>query len=225
MLKLNHTCKFSALTISFSEMWPRQILELGKQFNLMIRNMIQNILKAPLQDVVKMYWRRLEDVLKTSWRRLENVLKTFLQTSWRRVEDVLKISWQEVLKMSWRRHHCKSVFKTSSSFCKTFWKRLEDVLKTYGQDEYIGLDQDVFWRQRTKANIFVLIKTSWRCLQDVFIKTYVCWEWYQITQSITNILVDTGRKLNVHKTLRRRPRRLLNVLRTFNLRPMSAGML
>ena len=138
-------------------MWPRQILELGKQFNLMIRNMIQNILKASLQDVVKMYWRRLEDVLKTSWRRLENVLKTFLQTSWRRVEDVLKISWQEVLKMSWRRHHCKSVFKTSSSFCKTFWKRLEDVLKTYGQDEYIGLDQDVFWRRMTKANIFVLI--------------------------------------------------------------------
>ena len=29
--------------------------------------------------------------------------------------------------------------------------------------------------------------------------------------------VDTGRKLNVHKTLRRRPGSLLNVLRTFNL--------
>ena len=33
--------------------------------------------------------------------------------------------------------------------------------------------------------------------------------------------VDTGRKLNVHKTLRRRPGRLLNVFCTFNLRPMS----
>ena len=33
--------------------------------------------------------------------------------------------------------------------------------------------------------------------------------------------VDTGRKLNVHKTFRRRPRRLLNVLCTFNLRPVS----
>ena len=30
--------------------------------------------------------------------------------------------------------------------------------------------------------------------------------------------VDTGRKLNVHKTFRRRPGRLLNVLCTFNLR-------
>ena len=33
--------------------------------------------------------------------------------------------------------------------------------------------------------------------------------------------VDTGRKLNVHKTFKRRPRRLLNVFCTFNLRPVS----
>ena len=36
-------------------------------------------------------------------------------------------------------------------------------------------------------------------------------------------LVDTGRKLNVHKTSRRRPERLLNVLCTLNLRTMSMG--
>ena len=35
--------------------------------------------------------------------------------------------------------------------------------------------------------------------------------------------VDTGRKLNVHKTFRRRLGRLLNVLCTFNLRPVSTG--
>ena len=35
--------------------------------------------------------------------------------------------------------------------------------------------------------------------------------------------VDTGRKLNVHKTFRRRPGRLLNVLCTFSLRPVSTG--
>ena len=34
---------------------------------------------------------------------------------------------------------------------------------------------------------------------------------------------DTGRKLNVHKTFRRRLGRLLNVLYTFNLRPVSTG--
>ena len=34
---------------------------------------------------------------------------------------------------------------------------------------------------------------------------------------------DTGRKLNVHKTFRKCPRRLLNVLCTFNSRPVSMG--
>ena len=34
---------------------------------------------------------------------------------------------------------------------------------------------------------------------------------------------DTVRKLNVHKTFRTRPGRLLNVLCTFNLRPVSTG--
>ena len=36
--------------------------------------------------------------------------------------------------------------------------------------------------------------------------------------------VDTGRKLNVHKTFRRRPGRLLNVLCTLILRPVSTGV-
>ena len=38
------------------------------------------------------------------------------------------------------------------------------------------------------------------------------------------IPADTGRKLNVHKTFRRRPGCLLNVLFTFNLRPVSTGI-
>ena len=35
--------------------------------------------------------------------------------------------------------------------------------------------------------------------------------------------VDTGRKLNVHKTFRRRPWRLLNVLYACSLSPVSTG--
>ena len=58
---------------------------------------------------------------------------------------------QDVLKTSWR---CLE---------DIFVRRLEEVLKTYEQDEYIGLDQDVFWRRLTKENIF-----SWSsCLEDV----------------------------------------------------------
>ena len=37
--------------------------------------------------------------------------------------------------------------------------------------------------------------------------------------------VDTGCKLNVHNTFRKRPQHLLNVLYTFNLRPVSKGQL
>ena len=43
------------------------------------------------------------------------------------------------------------------------------------------------------------------------------------SRDLDTIPVDTGRKLNVHKTFRRRPGRLLNVLCTFNLRPVSTG--
>ena len=65
--------------------------------------------------------------------------------------NVLKTSLQDVLKMSVR---------CPEDVLKTF---LQDVLKTYGQDEYIGLDQDV-------------LKTSpGDEAKDVFIKTNVCW--------------------------------------------------
>ena len=39
-----------------------------------------------------------------------------------------------------------------------------------------------------------------------------------------SLTVDTRRRLNLHKTFRRRPGRLLNVLCTFSLRPVSTGL-
>ena len=68
----------------------------------------------------------------------------------RRLEDVLKTSWRHL--------------------DKTSWKRVEDVLKTYGQDEYIGLE-DVL---KTSSEDVRLRRTylSWsRRLEDVF-KTF-----------------------------------------------------
>ena len=65
-----------------------------------------------------------------------------------RLENVLKISLQDVL--------------------KTSWKRLEYVLKTFGQDEYIGFDQDVL---KTSSEVVSLRRTysSWsRRLEDIF---------------------------------------------------------
>ena len=100
--------------------------------------------------------------------RLQNVLKMssrrICETFWRRFEDVLKTSWKRVSKAS---------------------------LKTYGQDDYIGLDQDVL--KTSSENVWLIriyssslrrledvLKTSFededeRRLQDVF-KTNVCWD-------------------------------------------------
>ena len=118
-----HTCRFSALTIKFSEVWPRQIIYLGKQFYLMKR--YENILKTSLQNVLKTSWRCLEDVLKTSWRSLA-------KTSWRLLQNVLKTSskrLQGVLKTSLIR--LQNVLKTSSKRLEdVFARRLEDGIKS-----------------------------------------------------------------------------------------------
>ena len=81
-----------------------------------------------------------------------------------RLENVLKISLQDVLKMSWRR--LEDVLKTS-------WRRLEDVWPRRIYWSWPRRLEDVFWRRKAKANIFVLIKTSSRRLlktktKDVF---------------------------------------------------------
>ena len=110
-----------------------------------------------------------------SWRRLENVMKK----SWRCLEDVFARLLEGVLKTFWRR------------LGNTSWRRLENVLKTYEQDDYVGLDQDVFktssedvWVRRIHSlwsrRLEVVFrrrrqKTSSGHLQDVFIKTNVCW--------------------------------------------------
>ena len=62
---------------------------------------------------------------------------------------------------------------------KRSWRRLEDVLKTYGQDEYIGLDQDVLKTSSEDVRLRQAYSSSEdedeRRLQDVFINTNVCW--------------------------------------------------
>ena len=138
-------------------MWPRQILELGKQFNLMIR--LQNILKASLQDVLKMSWRRfcrrLEVVLTMSWRRFcKTSWRRLSKTSWRHLEDV----WPKWIYWSWSRH-LEDVLKTSSEgewlrrIYSSWSRRLED-LKTSSrrlhQDECLLGTGIVF----TTGNVF-----------------------------------------------------------------------
>ena len=50
--------------------------------------------------------------------------------------------------------------------------------------------------------------------------------WAYHVPIVSNIFpVETGLKLNVHKTFIRRPGRHLNVLCTFTFRPVSTGLL
>ena len=113
---------------------------------------------------------------------------------WKRLEDIFEGSLEDVLKTS--RRHLEDVFKTS-------WRCLEDVLTTS-------------WRHVAKTNILVLTKTSsedvslrrtysswsrrleerrktsWGRLQDVFIKTNVCWvNVFRSHYNVTEIFIFT----------------------------------
>ena len=122
--------------------------------------------------VLKMSWRSPEDVfqdvLKTFWRRVQNVLKT----SRRCLEDVPARRLKDVLKTSWRRIVKTNILvltKTSS----------EDVSlrRTYSS-----------WSRRLEERR----KTSWGRLQDVFIKTNVCWvNVFRSHYNVTEIFIFT----------------------------------
>ena len=113
-------------------------------------------MKASWRHLCKTSWRSLEVVLMTSWRCHEDVLKT----SWRCLEDVFTRRLEDILKMFWR-HMTKTNILV---LIKTSWRRL---LKTYKYSEYVRLDQDVL---KTSSE-----DEGKRRLQDVFIKTNVCW--------------------------------------------------
>ena len=159
-------------------MWPRWILLQTMVFAVRLTNILntsqrlvnknsltwwlrlQNVLKMPSRricetDVLKTSW---QDILKMSWRRLEDVFKTsrgcHQDVFARRLEDVLNTSWRCLGKTSWR---------CLEDVSKTSWKRLEDVLKAYGQDKYIGLDQDVlktYFEDEDEKRLQDVFKTS-----------------------------------------------------------------
>ena len=136
------------------------------------------VLKTSWRYLCKTSWRRLEDVLKTSWRRLEDVLKT----SWRRLEDI----WPRRIYWSWPRR-LENIWPR-----RIYWswpRRLENIWPRRIYWSWPRRLEDVFWRRKTKANIFVLIKTSWRRLEDVF--------WRRRQKTSSRSLQDAFIKTNV----------------------------
>ena len=115
---------------------------------------------------------RLEDVLKKSWRCFSRRLEDVLKTCSIRLEDVSKMSRRRSCKTSWRRIVKTNILvltKTSS----------EDVSlrRTYSS-----------WSRRLEERR----KTSWGRLQDVFIKTNVCWvNVFRSHYNVTEIFIFT----------------------------------
>ena len=71
-------------------------------------------------------------------------------------------------------------------------------------------------------SLLSLKKIAWFSNQVVYIVIFK--NYYIFMISPTHIPGEAGRKLTVHKTFRRRPGRLLNVVCTFNSRPVSTGV-
>ena len=81
------------------------------------------------------------------------------------------------------------------------------------------------------------------CYEPIKVSYFQCKQWWRVNETFTDFQVfkqftlisiknqrvlymkpvDTGRKLNVHKTFRRRPGRVLIILCWFNLGPVSTG--
>ena len=122
---------------------------------------LENVLKISLQDVLRTSSKHLEDVLKMCWRRFSRSLEDVLKKSSKRLEDIFARRLKDVLKSSWR--------------------RLEDAWPRRIYWSWPRRLEDVFWRRKAKANIFVLIKTSLRRLhQDEcllgFIMSQIFWK-------------------------------------------------
>ena len=84
------------------------------------------------------------------------------------------------------------------------------------------------FQQRTKESFLSCEngKNYYYILSVLFFKRFYLFQFYFQTNSFGEFYpADTGRKLNVHKTFRRRPGRLLNVLCMFNLRLVSTEYL
>ena len=94
---------------------------------------------------------------------------------------------ENVFQMSWR-HLCKKFWRRFGKVLKTSWRRMTKanmfvLIKTSWKRL-----EDVFWRCVTKANIFVLIKMSWRRLEEVF--------WRQGRKTSSRCLHDVFTKTN-----------------------------
>ena len=93
--------------------------------------------------------------------------------------------------------------------------------KRYGKSPYSFQMRENVDQNNSKYELFLRSDGYWSKLKNKRYKAlYVCF-----SQGFSAHSLNTGHKLNVHKTFIRCPRRFQNVLYTFHLRPVSWGQL
>ena len=112
---------------------------------------------------------------------------------------------------------CRKLKKIQAIYFKTSTSTITSLLVSVWMSEYsISNKNEHFFQKYT----ITLPATSYVCI--FFSKIYHLWN-PVIKNSFIDYLVDTKYKLNAHKTSKRSPRRLLNILPTFILCPMPRG--
>ena len=138
MINFYLSCKFCTLTIILSEVVLPRHIPL--KIIVFGKECFRNVLNASQ--------RRVNKNSLTSWYVLKRSWRYLCKTSWKCCEDVLKTFWRR--------------------FCKTSWRCLEVLWPRRIYWSWPRPLEDVFWKRKAKANIFVLIKTSWKRLPDDF---------------------------------------------------------
>ena len=106
----------------------------------------------------KSFWKHVNKNSLISWYVLKTYWRDLCKTSWKRLEDVFARHSEDIFKTSWRR--LENVLKTS------WWRITKTIILVLINTSWTRIE-DVFWRRRRK--------TSSRRVQDVLIKTNVCW--------------------------------------------------
>ena len=90
----------------------------------------EHVLKTEdvLEDVLKMFWRRVKDILKMYWRRLEDVFGRHLANkSWIRLQYVLKVSWK--MKNCYSSRRLQEIWKIRNVCWETYSRTASSYIK------------------------------------------------------------------------------------------------
>ena len=156
MAKVNFFCKHSSLQYVLKTCCVKKT-----NFSRLIR--LENVFKAPwkhLDDVLKMFWRRVNKTSLSSVVRLEDKLKTCSRCLYldQDVFILIKMSSRRLEDIFWRYIAKENLFILS----KTSWRRLlktsmKDILKMFLR--HLHQDKCLLRNTKSSAKLLMLVKS------------------------------------------------------------------